>query len=273
MIDVGSGDKPHWRADVLVDRFPEADQAHQRSGGARARVDRVFFDADAARLPFADGVFDYAICSHVLEHAPDPAAVIAELTRVARAGYVEVPEASSAKIVDFPSHLWWCRLVEGTLEFEAKTTPWFDAEIHDYLGRSGLRNRLARLLDADLDHRVISLHWEGTLPHRVLGRPPEQLLDHARDVDEDCRPVEGLASRMVTKVASAPYRWRDHRVRRRDHPSGSSRRIGFSTRPRGRLGDVALDDLLAPGWRSGDDRPVTPGFYRVGADQVSREEK
>src|SRR6187431_958755 len=85
VLDVGSGDKPHWRADVLVDRYISAEHAGQRSGRAAARVSRPLFDADAAALPFADGVFDYAICSHVLEHVPDPAAVVAELTRIARA--------------------------------------------------------------------------------------------------------------------------------------------------------------------------------------------
>ncbi len=112
VLDVGSGDKPHWRADVLLDRFPDEAHGGQRSGASAARVDRPLFDADAADMPFADKVFDYAICSHVLEHVEHPDAVVAELTRVAKAGYIEVPEAASAKIVDFPSHLWWVTLDE-----------------------------------------------------------------------------------------------------------------------------------------------------------------
>ena len=44
-------------------------------------------------MPFADKTFDYAICSHVLEHVERPDTVIAELTRVAKAGYIEVPDS------------------------------------------------------------------------------------------------------------------------------------------------------------------------------------
>lgn len=40
--------------------------------------------ADAARLPFADGAFDLAVCSEVLEHVEAPHLAAAELARVAR---------------------------------------------------------------------------------------------------------------------------------------------------------------------------------------------
>jgi SAM-dependent methyltransferase len=205
VLDVGSGDKPHWRADVLLDRHVGAEHGDQRSGSATARVDRPLFVADAAEMPFADHVFDYAICSHVLEHVEHPDAVIAELVRVARAGYIEVPEAASAKIVDFPSHLWWVTLEHGELVFTAKTTPYFDADIDRYLTASGMRSAVADLLDRHLDARVIELPWRGTVSCRVVGTPSADLLGH-HAADTQHRTGETMLARVLTAVLTLPRR-------------------------------------------------------------------
>jgi ubiquinone/menaquinone biosynthesis C-methylase UbiE len=54
---------------------------------ARARGAEASFAAgDAARLPFADGVFDAIIANDSLEHFADPAAALAELARVLAPG-------------------------------------------------------------------------------------------------------------------------------------------------------------------------------------------
>ena len=100
----------------------------------------------------------------------DPAAVIAEITRVGRAGYIEVPQAASAKILDFPSHLWWCRLDGTTLVFTAKRARAFDPEIAGYIERSGVERELERLLDRAFDYRIVCLRWEENVDVRSGGR-------------------------------------------------------------------------------------------------------
>src|SRR5215210_917752 len=46
---------------------------------------------DGTRVPAADGAYDLAVVSHVLEHVPDPPALLAEAARIARWVVVEVP--------------------------------------------------------------------------------------------------------------------------------------------------------------------------------------
>jgi len=54
--------------------------------------------ADATRLPFADSTFDRVHCSWLLEHVPDPAAVLREVHRVLKPSgscqFIEVDNAS-----------------------------------------------------------------------------------------------------------------------------------------------------------------------------------
>lgn len=63
----------------------------------RAGVAAPLGAADVARLPHPDGTFDAVVCSEVLEHVDDPAAVAEELRRVLRPGgrlLVTVPHAN-----------------------------------------------------------------------------------------------------------------------------------------------------------------------------------
>jgi SAM-dependent methyltransferase len=196
------------------------------------------FDADAAAMPFADQVFDYAICSHVLEHVEHPDAVIAELARVAKAGYIEVPEAASAKIVDFPSHLWWVTLDDGVLVFTAKSAAFFDADIDRYLTDSGMRQPLADLLDKQLDHRVIELPWRGTVACRVVGSPPAELVHAAHQADTQHREAETLAARLLTAAFTLP-------LRRHKHP-----------------GSIYFDDIVRPDLRTGTSEALGARVYR-----------
>jgi SAM-dependent methyltransferase len=60
-----------------------------RGRGAPGLTGVTVFDGD--RLPVDDDAFDVALLSHVLEHVPDPAALLREAARVSRAVVLEVP--------------------------------------------------------------------------------------------------------------------------------------------------------------------------------------
>jgi len=212
VLDVGSGDKPHWRADVLLDRFPDDEFGVQRSGSAAARTPRPLFDADAGAMPFADKVFDYVICSHVLEHVLDPAAAMSEMMRVSRAGYIELPVASSARILDFPSHLWWCSVRDGVLVFEAKSSLSFAPEIDAWARDEQVSKDLQKLFAKHLTSRLITFSWRDSFRFVVHGAPTDALLADVEKLGEQHHPREDVGVRVMTALLTAP-RWRERRPR------------------------------------------------------------
>lgn len=116
VLDVGSGDKPYWRADVIVDKYL-TDRQQRHSGGMLFDKNKIFIEADIEKLPFKDKTFDFVFCSHVLEHVLHPDRAIKEITRVAKRGYIEVPHACFDLPNPFPSHLWFCDYHDGKLIF------------------------------------------------------------------------------------------------------------------------------------------------------------
>lgn len=199
VLDVGGGDQPHWRADVIVDLYPDEAEAAQRFNGGAARVDRPLFVADAADLPFNDNTFDYVVCSHTLEHVLDPAGSIRELTRVAQAGYIEVPHAGSAKLLDFPTHLWWCSLEDGVLVFRAKQARDFDPDIAQFIADPHVRRDLTALQARHFGDGICALRWEGSVEVLVEGEPDPRLLD-TTGVEIPSPPRSAVAARALTGV-------------------------------------------------------------------------
>lgn len=146
--------------------------------------------------PFEDDFFDFAICSHTLEDLRDPIWVCEELSRVAKAGYVEVPS----------------RLEEQSFGFQGPWVGWghhhwlidIDAERshidfvfkHHVIHKPG-PDHFARGFHATLseDDKVQSLWWEGAFTAReVIFDGPEDLHAYLRDFVAAHGPPGGAAA-------------------------------------------------------------------------------
>lgn len=100
VLEIGSGGNPYYRSNVLVDAFEATRQRHY----VPLIADRPIVLAYGEKLPFADNSFDFVIASHVLEHSPDPKKFLAEIQRVGKAGYIEVPDAFMERLNPYRDH-------------------------------------------------------------------------------------------------------------------------------------------------------------------------
>ncbi|PIW18786.1 MAG: methyltransferase type 11, partial [Armatimonadetes bacterium CG17_big_fil_post_rev_8_21_14_2_50_66_6] len=156
VIDIGSGNAPHPRADILCDRDLSGD--HERSGPL-VRGGRPLVLGEAHRLPFRDRAADYVIASHVVEHATDPLQVVGELQRVGRAGYLECPTPFAEHLLGWRYHRWYVAERDGRLLVAPKTSPDCFAAVFHQLAQSDLQFRAFMLRNPELF--FVSLQWVG----------------------------------------------------------------------------------------------------------------
>ena len=92
MAEIGSGNDPYWRSNVLIDKYV-ADSTERPAGIAPLIIDRPFIVGDVERLPFKSNSVDFLIARNILEHIVNVEQFFSELTRVSRRGYITVPSA------------------------------------------------------------------------------------------------------------------------------------------------------------------------------------
>jgi hypothetical protein len=120
VLDVGSGHLPFPLATHLSD-ITLTDDAKGRAGHPVRHLDgKAVFEFPVESIPFETGFFDFVYCSHVLEHAQDPARACRELMRVGRAGYIETPTHGKDVFLDsavISNHRYTVEVVDGVLVF------------------------------------------------------------------------------------------------------------------------------------------------------------
>lgn len=115
-LDVASGGRPFPKADVLIDLYwevtPQRDMRELETGG------KPFILCDAQFLPFRTQVFNFVTCYYLMEHVDDPEKLFAELTRVAKHGYIQSPSWFNEEIMYGEDvHQWVMIVKNGRLFF------------------------------------------------------------------------------------------------------------------------------------------------------------
>lgn len=176
VLDIGSGDRPHWRADVLLDKYISDKYSSQRSGSGKVVISKPIVNCDIEKMPFKDKVFDYVICSHVLEHVVNPDKAIREIVRVGKGGYIELPYAGLQKIRDFPTHLWYCSLNGKYLDFHAKNETYFDQDIDRFINQPSIRKIFNTAFFFGDDQCLVRLYWKNDIRCRIFGSVNQKLI-------------------------------------------------------------------------------------------------
>jgi Methyltransferase domain len=207
VLDVGAWACPFNRAHWILDAEPYETRGFYRTFGAppfHGPPEESFSAAtwvrrdicDREPWPFPDKHFDFVICSHTLEDVRDPLWICSELTRVGKAGYVEIPSRlfETSRGVERPgmaglSHHRWLIDIEGShLRFWQKLHM-----IHER--RFSLPERYRRRLTEESS--VQWLFWDGAFTWEettILGVPAQEaeLSRYARSIWRRPGWLEGL---------------------------------------------------------------------------------
>lgn len=125
VLEVGSGGNPYPRSNVLLDAYEETRERHWDA----LVHDRPTVLSFGENLPFKDMAFDYVIAAHVLEHTPHPEKFLAELQRVARAGFIETPDAFMERINPYKDHRLEVTVRDEGLLIRKKPSWIYDADL------------------------------------------------------------------------------------------------------------------------------------------------
>ena len=128
VLEIGSGSNPYFRSNVLCDADIRSEDHFQKLVS-----DRPLIIAYGEELPFKDNSFDFVIASYVLEHSKKPEKFIKELQRVAKKGFIEVPDAFRERFTCVDHHRLEISNINGVLHIRKKSGIVHDEEINSLL--------------------------------------------------------------------------------------------------------------------------------------------
>lgn len=187
VLEVGGGHNPHPRSNVVVDKY--IDYNYHRSGNIVVRKNQKFMQADGEHLPFPDNKFDYVICNQVLEHTPDPAKFLSELSRVAKRGFIETPSLIGEYLFPKESHIWAILELQNKLVIVDKSKLNLHARVNfgdlflDYLPQNSIAFKMLQRTYTDMF--TVRHEWSGNIDFVVNPNDPESTKFFTRPWDDE----------------------------------------------------------------------------------------
>lgn len=203
VLEVGSGGNPYFRSNVLLDAFEVTQQRHW----APLVADRPTVLGAVERLPFRDKSFDFVIASHVFEHSTQPELFLHELQRVAKAGYIEVPDALMERLNPYRDHRLEITMRDGELVVRKKAGWRTDPELVELFESRGKKWISGETIPRHPFDFHVRYYWNDSIEFKVLN--PE--VDAAWEAPAEARPStphESLRARInpyVLRIARALF--------------------------------------------------------------------
>ena len=189
VLEVVSGGNPYARANVLLDAYETTRERHW----VPLKSDRPTVLGFVEDLPFKDHAFDFVIASHVLEHSPDPVRFLSELQRVAKAGYIEVPDAFMERINPYRDHRLEITVREGVLVIRKKPQWAVDETLVDLYSDRAKPYIAGKLIPSHPFAFHVRYYWNNQIDFAVLN--PE--------IDASWQPPADQAARPMPKSGGA----------------------------------------------------------------------
>ena len=172
VLDVGGGHCAFVRANVILDKFPEAryDDLQRAKGSINIPEGARFIQGDAADMScFKDKEFDFVVCAETLNHVENPIAVCKELIRVGKRGYVEMPNVLYEIFSSHQEHLWLCFWDGTTLRFLKNNYPKNCVTDVSGIDRRVIEGAYRKMLGCkDQESIFIDFIWENSFKFEIM---------------------------------------------------------------------------------------------------------
>lgn len=164
VLEVGSGGNPYARSNVLLDAYAHTRERHW----APLISDRPTVLGFVENLPFKDKAFDFVIASHVLEHSTEPEKFLSELQRVAKAGYIETPDAFMERVNPYKDHRLEVTIRDEKLVIRKKRAWQHDAELVELYEHQAKKWVTSETIPNHPFDFHVRYYWQDTINFEVL---------------------------------------------------------------------------------------------------------